>query len=181
MNKRTIIPVVIALIVLGGAGVLVVRRGTQSSQLPGGQAITQPRPVVIEDNSQPSIATASQPAHVPQPSETQPPVVSGRFSGEVDIEGSDVQVFQIVYDGLTFSPETITIKNGDVVIFKNKSKVMFRPASNPHPSHAGYPAFDAKQPVPGGQSYQFKFTQVGTWKFHDHLHPDVHGSVTVVP
>ena len=92
-----------------------------------------------------------------------------------------MQVFDIVYDGVAFSPSSLSVKNGDVVVFKNKSKAMFRPASNPHPTHVDYPEFDAKQPIPAGQSYQFKFAKVGTWKFHDHLNPGVQGTITVTP
>lgn len=181
MNKKTIIAIVITLIILGGAGILVARRSAQTGQVSSDHVVAQPTPVVTEDNSQISAATATNPAPTPAPTEAQPPAVAGHFSGESDIEGSDVQVFDIVYDGITFSPSSLSVKNGDVVIFKNKSQAAFRPASDPHPTHTDYPAFDAKQPIPAGKSYQFKFTKVGTWKFHDHLNPSAHGSVTVTP
>lgn len=181
MNKKTIIPIVIALIILGGAGILVARRSAQTDQVSSDHSAAQPGSTVMEDKSQPPVATAPSPTPTPVPAETLPSAVTGHFSGEGDIEGSDVQVFDIVYDGTTFSPSSLSVKNGDVVIFKNKSKAAFRPASDPHPTHTDYPAFDAKQPIPAGKSYQFKFTKVGTWKFHDHLNPSAQGSVTVTP
>lgn len=179
MNKKTLIPIVIVLVVLCGAGVLVARRSARMGEVSSNQTATPPMSTVTEDGSQPVVATAttSEPAVAP----TQPSEVAGRFSGESDIEGSDVQVFDIAYDGTTFSPSILSIKNGDVVIFKNKSKVEFRPASNPHPTHTDYPEFDAKQPIAAGKSYQFKFTKNGTWKFHDHLNSSVQGAITVTP
>lgn len=179
MNKKTIIPIVIALILVGGAGVLVARRGADSGQSSPDRVPTQGVSPVTEDTSQLPTATGSAPA--PEPTQAQPPAVSGRFSGEGDIEGNDVQVFDISYDGTSFTPNTLSIKNGDVVIFKNKSTVAFWPASDPHPTHIDYPEFDAKQPVPAGKSYQFKFTRTGTWKFHDHKNLSAKGSVTVTP
>lgn len=179
MNKKTIIPVVLVLIVVGGAGVLVARRGSESGRVSPDQARVQEVPPIMEDTSQLPTATDSAPVFEPTPA--QPPVVSGRFSGEDDIEGNDVQVFDISYDGTRFTPDALSIRSGDVVIFKNKSKGAFQPASDPHPTHTDYPEFDAKQPVPAGKSYQFKFTRTGTWKFHDHSNPGARGTVTVAP
>ncbi|MBL8031412.1 MAG: hypothetical protein JNK33_03760 [Candidatus Doudnabacteria bacterium] len=179
MNKKTIIPIVIALILVGGAGVLVTRRGVDTAQPSPDRVPAENVFPVTEDTSQLPAATGSAP--VPEPTQVKPPTVSGRFSGEEDIEGSDVQVFDISYDGTNFTPNTLSIKNGDVVIFKNKSKVAFWPASDPHPTHTDYPEFDAKQPVLAGKSYQFKFTRTGTWKFHDHSNVSAKGSVVVVP
>lgn len=180
MNKKTLIPIVIVLIVLCGAGVLVARRSAHVADIAPGQDSASPVSTVTEDNSQPAVATATTPEPSAMP--TPPPSeVLGHFSGESDIEGSDVQVFDITYDGATFSPSSLSVKNGDVVIFKNKSKVEFRPASNPHPTHTDYSEFDAKQPIAAGKSYQFKFTKNGIWKFHDHLNPSAQGTITVTP
>lgn len=94
-------------------------------------------------------------------------------------DGSDVAVFQVTYDGTSFSPASVTIKNGDVVVFKNASSDSFRPASDPHPTHTNYPEFDAKQPIAAGGTYQFKFTKSGTWGYHNHLNPSATGTIIV--
>jgi plastocyanin len=94
-------------------------------------------------------------------------------------DGNDVAVTEITYDGKTFSPSAVTIKSGDVVIFKNNSTADFWPASGPHPTHTLYPEFDAKKGIAPGQSYQFKFIKVGIWPFHDHLNPSAFGKITV--
>jgi plastocyanin len=91
----------------------------------------------------------------------------------------DIAVFEIVYNGETFAPSQLTIKNGDVVIFKNESDKSFWPASGPHPQHTNYPEFDPKKAIPAGQDWQFKFTKSGSWPFHDHLNSSVFGKITV--
>lgn len=94
-------------------------------------------------------------------------------------DGGDVAVFEVIYNGTSFSPATLTIKNGDIVNFKNQSSSSFRPASDPHPTHTNYPEFDAKQPIAAGGNYQFKFTKSGTWGYHNHLNPTVTGTIIV--
>ncbi|HEX3095828.1 MAG TPA: cupredoxin domain-containing protein [Patescibacteria group bacterium] len=94
-------------------------------------------------------------------------------------DGNDVAVFNVTYDGTAFSPSSLTIKNGDVVIFKNTGDSSFWPASDPHPTHTNYPEFDAKKAIPAGQTYQFKFTKTGTWGYHNHLNPAAHGTIIV--
>jgi plastocyanin len=102
-----------------------------------------------------------------------------RFSDESDIEGLDIQVTEIDFNGKSFSPATVSIKLGDIVIFRNKSQQDFWPASSAHPTHSEYPEFDAKAAIAPGKSFDFKFTKLGTWKFHDHLSPSSTGSIIV--
>lgn len=94
-------------------------------------------------------------------------------------DGNDVQVFEIAYDGKAYTPAILSIKNGDVVVFKNNSDEEFWPASAQHPNHLEYPEFDPKKPVAAGQTWQFKFTKSGIWGFHDHLTPRAFGKITV--
>lgn len=94
-------------------------------------------------------------------------------------DGNDVAVFEVVYDGKAYAPSQMTIKNGDVVIFKNESDEDFWPASGPHPTHTVYPEFDPRKPVAAGQTWKFKFTRVGSWSYHDHLNPSAFGKITV--
>lgn len=94
-------------------------------------------------------------------------------------DGNDIQVFEIAYDGKAYTPSTLTIKKGDIVVFKNNSDEDFWPASAQHPNHLEYPEFDPKKPVAAGQSWQFKFTKSGAWGFHDHLTPKAFGKITV--
>ena len=79
----------------------------------------------------------------------------------------------------SFEPETITIKKGVVVTFKNEDKVARWPASNIHPTHTIYPEFDPQKPIEPGQSWSFTFDKVGSWKDHDHLIPSIRGIIVV--
>ena len=91
----------------------------------------------------------------------------------------DVLVVQIDYDGSKYAPQTVNIKVGDIVIFKNNSEGLMWSASAPYPVHTDYPEFDPKAGVSFGGKWQFKFEKVGEWKFHDHLKPSVLGVINV--
>jgi len=85
----------------------------------------------------------------------------------------------VTFTGNGFEPSTLTVKAGDTVEFKNESGDDFWPASNVHPTHLLYPGFDAKKPVLPGDSYSFTFEKKGTWGYHNHLTPDVTGTIVV--
>lgn len=78
-----------------------------------------------------------------------------------------------------FSPASITIKKGDTVVFVNQSSGSMWAASNPHPIHTDYSAFDEKATVDSGGSWSFTFEQVGTWSYHNHKSPSDTGTVVV--
>lgn len=70
-----------------------------------------------------------------------------------------------------FNPAQITIKKGTIVRFTNVGEGDMWPASNPHPAHTTYQDFDARRKVKPGETYEFKFKNVGKWGCHDHLSP----------
>ncbi len=78
-----------------------------------------------------------------------------------------------------FEPTEITLDISSEVVFKNTDKEAHWPASDIHPTHEIYPEFDPKRPVNPGESWVFKPTRVGTFKFHDHLFPHLRGVMTV--
>ena len=92
-----------------------------------------------------------------------------------------------------FVPETITLSAGDRVTWVNKDSKTRWPASAIHPTHETYPnssirkcntpkekeTFDACRQLTPGREYSFTFTEKGTWKYHDHLHPTLKGTVIV--
>jgi plastocyanin len=96
-----------------------------------------------------------------------------------DEQAPSFKTYVITYSNSCYSPSNITVKNGDVVKFVNKSTRDMWPASDKHPHHDDYPAFDSNGNVPTGGSYSFKFTKTGTWGFHDHLKPSCGGSIVV--
>jgi plastocyanin len=78
-----------------------------------------------------------------------------------------------------FTPDKITIKRCVTVTFKNVGTEPHWPASNIHPTHLIYPEFDPKRGIPAGESWSFTFDKAGVWRMHDHLSPDLVGTVTV--
>lgn len=70
-----------------------------------------------------------------------------------------------------FKPAQIAIKKDTIVRFKNVGGSDVWPASDPHPVHTTYQDFDARRMVKSGETYEFKFKNVGTWGCHDHLSP----------
>lgn len=91
--------------------------------------------------------------------------------------GGGGNVVEITDNG--FEPSTLTINAGDTVKFENKRSDDAWPASDVHPTHQLYPGFDAKKPLLSGDSYSFTFTKTGSWGYHNHLEPDVHGTIVV--
>ncbi len=132
----------------------------------------------LPDNTVTNTATSG-PAFIDKtpPTDTTP----GRYSDGSEAEGMapDILVTEILYDGVAFSPSSVDIKIGDIVVFRNKSANSFWPASAPHPSHVDYPEFDAQQAILAGGKWQFQFGKAGNWKFHDHLNSSAYGVVNV--
>lgn len=79
-----------------------------------------------------------------------------------------------------FYPEEITIQKGETVKFTTTRDKYFWPASNIHPIHEIYPAFDPKEPIDPKETWSFRFDETGQWKYHDHLAPYYTGTVIVL-
>ena len=78
-----------------------------------------------------------------------------------------------------YEPRDVTIKKGQIVLWKNESKDYHWPASDLHPTHGIYPEFDPLRPIAPGAEWKFKFDRVGKWNFHDHIRANKTGTVTV--
>lgn len=78
-----------------------------------------------------------------------------------------------------FSPQSVTLDNNSTVIFINKDSKPHWPANDVHPTHDLYPEFDPQRGIEPGQSWPFRPKKAGEWRFHDHLFPHFHGSLTV--
>ncbi len=104
---------------------------------------------------------------------------SVKKAGEVGLLGGEKRT--VVFKDDAYAPSEIEIDQGDIVEFKNESPKFFWPASNIHPTHGIYPEFDPKDAIWPGKTWGFRFNKVGTWKFHDHLHPYITGTIKVIP
>jgi len=115
--------------------------------------------------------------------ETINPKINGvQVSAGTQMETGTIDNTKIVvtYDGSTFSPKTVTIKKGETVTFINESGGGMSVASDPHPTHTNYPAFDQyKSSEKGQKSYTFVFDKIGSWGYHNHLNSGATGTVVV--
>lgn len=68
-----------------------------------------------------------------------------------------------------FVPDQLDIPVGARVRFINTHTEPRWPASDPHPIHSDHPDLDPKQELQPGESWEFVFTQAGTYRMHDHL------------
>lgn len=92
-----------------------------------------------------------------------------------------------------FDPQQVEINIGDEVTFENVGSTDIWPASNIHPTHRSYPGtdikdcssdqkssgFDACKGIKPGEIYSFTFNEAGEWRYHDHLHSNLVGTITV--
>lgn len=92
-----------------------------------------------------------------------------------------------------FVPDQISVPLGTTVRFENVGTEDHWPASDRHPSHAGYDGtdmeghcgeeagagFDACGAVPPGNAWSFPFDRPGAFGYHDHLWPHLTGHVLV--
>lgn len=78
-----------------------------------------------------------------------------------------------------YEPRTVSIAVGDTVQFVNDTDRDHWPASDVHPTHTVYSAFDPREPIGPGDTWSFTFDRAGEWHFHDHLRANVTGTVTV--
>lgn len=86
----------------------------------------------------------------------------------------------VIVNDKGYVSKELTIKDRTKVVFKNNSSDAIWPASNIHPTHQIYASFDPKKPVKPGQSWEFVFDKIGTWRYHDHLSPTLTGTIIVV-
>ncbi len=90
-----------------------------------------------------------------------------------------ISKYIVNYTNNGFSPPSLQIKVGQTVQFVNKSGFGMWVASGPHPTHTDYPGFDEKRTVSNGGMYEFTFTKVGVWGYHNHVNPSKSGSIIV--
>jgi plastocyanin len=89
------------------------------------------------------------------------------------------QEFTVTLGENGFEPETLIISKGDTVIFRTTRDKTFWPASDLHPTHGIYSEFDPREPIDSRESWSFRFTKKGTWKYHDHLFSAYRGIIVV--
>lgn len=79
-----------------------------------------------------------------------------------------------------FEPRELTIEKGTEVVFSTTAGRPYWPASNLHPTHEIYSAFDPQRALAPEETWSFVFERVGTWNMHDHIRAYYTGTIHVV-
>lgn len=98
--------------------------------------------------------------------------------GDAPID-TTAEVIVVTYSDSGFAPKEITVSAGQTVRFVNESSGNMWVASAVHPTHEVLPEFDDKKSVGNGENYEFTFTEVGEWGYHNHVNPSAFGKVIV--
>ncbi len=101
----------------------------------------------------------------------QPEINAGHMMG-----GNMVSV---KYTNSGFVPSKIEIAMGTMVEFTNESDKEMWVTSNDHPGHEILPTFDQFKTKGKGGIYTYVFDKAGTWKYHDHINPQLVGTIEV--
>jgi plastocyanin len=70
----------------------------------------------------------------------------------------------------SFSPATLKIAKGDIVVWTNKDTSPHQVASDPYPSNDTVPGL-LSDSLATGDSFSFAFDNTGTFTYHDNLNP----------
>ncbi|MBI4092031.1 MAG: cupredoxin domain-containing protein [Candidatus Levybacteria bacterium] len=77
-----------------------------------------------------------------------------------------------------FSPQSLTIKKGDTVVWINQSGEDATVNSDPHPTHNLHRFLNLGQ-FPSGSSAEATFNEAGTFGYHNHFNPSQKGTIVV--
>lgn len=194
MLNKTITIVIILIIILSLIGFFFFKRSksnlSQELNLP--QPLISPISLMSEPTSQ--LEPINQTGVTTQtetiiPTGTIIQTTTEELSLPIQAESQNI----IIFSDSGYSPNTLYIKVGTNVVFKNQSSKAMWPASDFHPTHSLYSgttlsehcpdtqgiAFDACTGIQPGDSWNFTFNKKGKWKYHDHLNPAYTGIIIV--
>lgn len=77
-----------------------------------------------------------------------------------------------------FDPASLTVRKNDTVVWLNKDGVPRQISSEPHPEHTDLP--DLASGILGiSQTYSYKFTAAGVFRYHEESQPESVGTIIV--
>lgn len=97
---------------------------------------------------------------------------------ETSSPSAQVSQMKVTITSSGFTPQSITVKVGDTVIWVNQDSESHTVNSVVHPTHLVYPPLNLGNLKPGEEK-SLSFPEAGTYKYHDHLNPSLTGSVVV--
>jgi len=171
MKKFFIIVIVVLLI--GGGAYLISKKEAKAPAVDNQQ--NQNQNPAQSQNNQPASSTPSIQTNVK--GSTGPDYTPPGQTGEN--AGSNIQVYEVDFDGTSYSPSPSNIKVGDYIFFKNKSAGDFWPVADSANTIAAFPSFNPSAAIASGKEYKFQFTKAGSWSFGDNLKPNTAFTVNV--
>lgn len=101
-------------------------------------------------------------------------------------------VTTVTYTGSGFQPRTVTVQQGDTVVWQSETSTPMWVASDQHPIHSQYAgttrsdhcssgdqASSAFDQCSTGDRFSFTFEKTGEWNYHNHERSTHTGTVTV--
>ena len=88
------------------------------------------------------------------------------------------QLYTITFKDDNFTPESLTIKVGDVITLKNDSKDDLELAIGKHENHDSLKGFEEKV-IKSSETYTFSPKETGKFTYHNHLKPKKYGNLTI--
>lgn len=76
--------------------------------------------------------------------------------------------YEIRYTATGYIPDLLEVPLGSRVAFTNTADIPMWTASDPHPVHSDFSPFDSQRAYLFGETYVFRFADVGTFGFHNH-------------
>jgi len=156
MNK-TLLFVVIGVLLLGGVLVLSKNQGTVG---PGTQ-VQQTGEVEDKDEAMEKEDEANE---------------KDDEAMEKDEDESERTVVSLTDTG--FEPQSVSVKAGTKVVWRNKTNATANVSSAKHPTHLEYPPLNLGNFEPG-EKVSLVFNEAGSYKYHNHLNPSKFGTVVV--
>lgn len=194
MNKTFITTAVVGLIILVG-GVLVFSGNSTNSEPMSDNRSDQTPTATQSTSSETNMGTTTQPATTQdETSQSGTSSVSDDESAQPpssESAGADsAQATTVRYTSNGFSPESVTISQGETVKFVNETNSDMWVGSDQHPTHTQYAGTSIREHCPdngdkafdqceNGEEYSFTFEKTGSWTYHNHSQASDGGTVTV--
>jgi len=78
-----------------------------------------------------------------------------------------------------FEPKYAIVKINKEVTFKNTSDQPVQIASDPYPTDDALPDFASHKPIYPSEKYEYTFTHIGEFGYHNELNPSISGKIMV--
>ncbi|PSO45805.1 MAG: hypothetical protein BRC25_00890 [Parcubacteria group bacterium SW_6_46_9] len=180
MNKAT--TTILVVLAIAVSGFLIFSDGSSQPQQPA----DQPKTTTNIDSNQPDESTTSptstddrQPEDNVNPTTSASPAENG---------SANSPAATVTYEDGQFSPQTVTIRQGQTVRFESVDGNMWVGVDQ-HPTHTEYDGTSLQEHCNGrqksfdqcevGDTYSFTFDEAGEFGYHNHVNPSAGGMVIV--